>query len=159
MMVFLSDFIGGLLILLVTLILNGDAGNPKMPFYALAKHQRFIQKPYMLLYFYVATSFVGQIPNSIHGFWLFLSLVLMQTGIIVFIITQLYHKNLLDWSLHLSRIKQIFVKIMDKQSAEKDSSLTLQDIMYFLQNVVFPSLFVFSNAYLIVKLMLILKQL
>lgn len=158
-MVFLSDFIAASMILLITLILNGDAGNPKMPFYALAKHQRFIQKSYMLLYFYVATTFVGKTPNSINGFWWFLFLVVMQLGIIVFIITQLYHKNLLDWSLHLSRIKQIFVKIMDKQSAEKDSSLTLQDMIYFLQNVVFPSLFVFSNAYLIVKLMLILKQL
>lgn len=157
MMVIISNLWACVVILFITLILNGDLGTKKMPFYGLLRHQRLIQQPYMLLYFYVVSSFIGGLSNSFRGLWLFLLLILIQLAIILFIVSKHHKKGVLEWSHYLSRIKEIFTKIFDKKASER-SMLTFYDITYLSQNVVFPCFFIGSNAYLMVNIILILKQ-
>ena len=158
MMAIFSDLLTCVIILLITLILNGDLGIKKLPFYALLRHRRLIQQPYVLLYFYMVSSFTGGLSNSSSGLWLFIVLVLIQSIIIIFLVTKYAKKGFMDWNSYMSRLKQIFTKFLNKKSSEHSSALTLQDITYFLQNFVFPCVFVLSNAYLIVNIILILKQ-
>ena len=154
MTVLISNIFTCIIILLMAMLLNGDFGTKKMPFYGLFRHRRFIQQPYSLLYFFIVSSFMEINHNSVNGLWLFLLLILAQIGFLLLIYTKYYQKEFLDWSDYTTRIKEILGKTSFKKSAENTSKLTLQDIIYLLQNFVFPSLFVLSNAYLIVQIII-----
>jgi hypothetical protein len=152
MIVFSSNILTSVIILLIAMILNGDLGTKKIPFCGSLSHHRFIQQPYCLFYFFIVSSFYEVMPNSINGLLLFFFLLVFQIGLVILVVCKFYRKNWIDWSNYLSRLKQIIVKILDKKPNQKVANLTLQDITYFLQNLIFPSVFMLSNAYLIVKL-------
>ena len=154
MTVLLSNIFTCIIILLMAMLFNGDFGTKKMPFYGFLRHHRFIQQPYGLPYFFVVSSLIEINHNSVNGLWLFLLLILAQIGTLLFVYSKYYQKRFLDWSNYTTRIKEILGKYLGKKSAQKTSKLEIQDIAYLLQNLVFPSLFVLSNAYLIVQIII-----
>jgi hypothetical protein len=154
MIVFFTNILTCVIILLITMVLNGDLGSRKIPFYGVMKHQRFLQQPYSLLYFFVATVFFKGIANSINGLLVFLFFVGIQLVGIILIYTKIHRKNFLDWGTYINRLKQISVKILAKKVNPKTPQLTIPDICYFLQNLIFPFVFTLSNAYLMVKLLI-----
>lgn len=152
MIVFSSNILTSVIILLIAMILNGDLGTKKIPFYGSVSHHRFIKQPYSLFYFYVVSSFYVVMPNSMNGLFLFFFLLVFQIGLVILVVSKFYQKSFIDWRDYLNRLKQIIVKILDKKPSPKIANLTGQDIIYFLQNFIFPSVFILSNAYLIVKI-------
>ncbi len=167
MLVLISDLLSGLLILFITVLLNGDMGTKQffpLPLVGLLHHRQFIKSPYMLLYFYVVltVSFKFLVANTPTGLMLYLVLLGLQVFVLVFIFYTRYQKKSDSWLLYiermtdiLSRLKTTFRKPDTKVPTSKQ--LSLSDIQYLLQQLIFPGVFLTTNAYLVTNLFIFLK--
>ena len=166
MLVLISDLLSGFLILFITVLLNGDMGTKQffpLPLVGLLHHRQFIKSPYMLLYFYVVltVSFKFLVANTLAGLMLYLVLLGLQVFVLVFIFYKKYHKKSDSWLLYIERMTDILSRLKttfrkpDTQAPSKN--LSLSDIQYLLQQLIFPGVFLTTNAYLVTNLFIFLK--
>jgi hypothetical protein len=184
-----SDIIAAFLILLLLLVLNGDlkgSSIKRLPLYGIFKHRILIQSPYMLLYFYVVVSVVfpgiqlienkAQLnshafvaySNSGMGLFSFFFILSLQVISLVSFFSIRYKKELTDWWEVTLRLKEIMYRFSQSKTAvskEKNDEpkskepITPDDIRYFFHYLVFPMLFVITNAYFFSNLFIHLKLL
>ncbi|NBB29928.1 hypothetical protein [Cellulophaga sp. BC115SP] len=142
------DSLGLLMLLLLSMLLNGDGQWLKgLPFYGKLYHQHYYQSIYSLMYWYGVFSFFPIKQNTFTGLEVFIGFFLLEIVLFIWLSSPLKNerKEVLLSIGTMLKSKTCFFELKDTKD--------LRELRLLLQTVVFPLLFFTANAYLLVGLL------